>query len=343
LELLGILATIATSIANTNGQFAGHPYLAYWFYAASILMIVVAIGGAIADRLHRQDAKAASTQEKKQYPEETDQRPSIHHTEQRVEANPQQHIHIGSDLFANVRSTPTAATIQPHSEPKFSDAQIEFKGVKLTRISQPRPDLSDLHEEFVEDSKGNIQAVLARFRNDASERINSGVQEPGVRAHIIYLDANRNELTDVPADLWLQEHWRYTTFTSGETKSLVLFIQSASGVAKMWKEEKWTAWGQQTVTRSEELPNNIAAVEVRLLSESGVHASDVSFLTWRGTRRPNHRMSRFGGINVFGLQLWQPVFLIHKTRIMTFALLFPTLDRLRLEAGKVLVESDDLS
>jgi len=45
LGVAGILAAIGTSIANANGLFAGHPSLAYWFWAASLAMIVIAVAG----------------------------------------------------------------------------------------------------------------------------------------------------------------------------------------------------------------------------------------------------------------------------------------------------------
>jgi hypothetical protein len=45
LGVAGILAAIGTTIANANGLFVGHPSLAYWFWAASLVMIVIAIAG----------------------------------------------------------------------------------------------------------------------------------------------------------------------------------------------------------------------------------------------------------------------------------------------------------
>jgi hypothetical protein len=45
LGLAGILAAIATAIANANGLFAGHPHLSYWFYGCSFILIVVALVG----------------------------------------------------------------------------------------------------------------------------------------------------------------------------------------------------------------------------------------------------------------------------------------------------------
>jgi hypothetical protein len=45
LGVAGILAAIGTTIANANGLFAGHPSLAYWFWAASLVMIAIAVAG----------------------------------------------------------------------------------------------------------------------------------------------------------------------------------------------------------------------------------------------------------------------------------------------------------
>jgi hypothetical protein len=45
LGVAGILAAIGTTIANANGLFAGHPSLAYWFWAASLVLLVIAIAG----------------------------------------------------------------------------------------------------------------------------------------------------------------------------------------------------------------------------------------------------------------------------------------------------------
>lgn len=45
LGVAGILAAIGATIANTNGLFAGHPSLAYWFWGASLVLVVIAIAG----------------------------------------------------------------------------------------------------------------------------------------------------------------------------------------------------------------------------------------------------------------------------------------------------------
>ena len=51
LGVAGILAAIGTAIANANGLLSGHPFLAYWLYGASLLLIVISVGGAVADWL----------------------------------------------------------------------------------------------------------------------------------------------------------------------------------------------------------------------------------------------------------------------------------------------------
>jgi hypothetical protein len=40
--MAGALTGIGTAIANANGWFTGHPYLAYWFYGAALLLILTA-------------------------------------------------------------------------------------------------------------------------------------------------------------------------------------------------------------------------------------------------------------------------------------------------------------
>jgi len=45
LGVAGILAAIATAIANANGLFAGHPSLAYRLYGASCVLIAISIVG----------------------------------------------------------------------------------------------------------------------------------------------------------------------------------------------------------------------------------------------------------------------------------------------------------
>ena len=42
-------AGIATTVANANGVFSGHPYLAYWLYAVAGGLILAAIAGSIFD------------------------------------------------------------------------------------------------------------------------------------------------------------------------------------------------------------------------------------------------------------------------------------------------------
>ena len=51
----GILAGIGTAIANANDVFAEYPRLYYWFYGASVLLIVIGIiGWSLSNRRDRQ-------------------------------------------------------------------------------------------------------------------------------------------------------------------------------------------------------------------------------------------------------------------------------------------------
>jgi hypothetical protein len=86
----GILAAIGTTIANANALFAGHPSLAYWFWAASFAMIVIAVAGWLFG------AETSSLQPPPLPPPPSPI--SVHQENKQTQTfNPQVNVHVGTD------------------------------------------------------------------------------------------------------------------------------------------------------------------------------------------------------------------------------------------------------
>ena len=115
--------------------------------------------------------------------------------------------------------------------------------------------------------------MVACFRNDAIAE--QRVQQPIVKAHIIYKDVHGREITDVSNGVWLNECKGETTFTIGENRSLILFHFGRQGMLiTPWKEsythaQSWMNDGLPSLRiRDRAITGDIDRIEIRLLSES---------------------------------------------------------------------------
>ncbi len=119
---------------------------------------------------------------------------------------------------------------------------------------------------------GDFDVSVVCFRNDSIP--GQSLPEPSIKAHIIYKDKNGNEITDAPRGVWLGLPGESTVFESGQKKCLVIFLLSSQGTLKrLWNESyttrnSWMSGGPHFRIRDEGIPEEVASVEINLLSHS---------------------------------------------------------------------------
>jgi len=190
------LVALVIAIAKEAGHLGQYGRAVPYLIVAILLCIILGVVSLITGR-HQKDSVGPS--------------PSQSH----AEANPhlEQHVHIGRDLLQSPPAAPVPLAQVAEPNISFIPPAVTTKvatGIQGDATFFERADGSDM--------------IVAKFRNDVQGQGN--IREPYIRAQIIYRSNSGNELTDVPAAIWLNERRRYTKFTSGDTKA---FIQPRSG------------------------------------------------------------------------------------------------------------------
>jgi hypothetical protein len=212
--------------------------------------------------------------------------------EQRVEVNPQQHIHISSDLL-QVKPPPPARIQQP--DPPSNIRFVEIKTVDGTFSRAIAHRLPLVIRE-------TTPALLVCFRNEAIA--GQTLKQPQVNAHIIFKGVNGEELTDLFHGAWADEREDYTTFQTGQKRCLVVAALSEERLLKIWKKEyhtdtSWMASGPLFEIQTEPIFGTIATIVIQLLEHwNGTCIREFLFEVEpavKGTLLPNLRPKKESG------------------------------------------------
>jgi hypothetical protein len=234
LALAGILAAASVSIANANGWFAGRPWLFYLCTGGAIMMIAIAIVGAVIDATRKPRSGA-------------DQPHSPINIHLENIGNPSQKQSNKQRL-----STPLSQPVD----------RIQLPEVKPLPAHKAR--LCDFYN-FASDTP----MLLVPFRNDSvfGQALYFG-------AHIIYRDADLQEIADVERGTWfpLNRNSQRNNFQTGVTRKLaVLFFANNKPCKPIlhWLRE---GTGRRAINvpevwpKADEINKTISMIEVRLLS-----------------------------------------------------------------------------
>lgn len=195
----GILAAIGTSIASTNGLFAGHPYLAYWFWAASSAMIAIAVAGWLRGRI-KEPIKDS----------ETKTHPPINIHLENI-GNP---VHDQSTKHVATSAPVLAREAKTHPNLELFDCKPGF--IFYGNSVWCEADLSELDPK-----EHQPNSCLAIFRNKPAPPGQAGVPAYDVTAHLTYRN-KKGEQQIVNFGTWVGRYEHIIDFTRGESHALVL-------------------------------------------------------------------------------------------------------------------------
>lgn len=191
---------------------------------------------------------------------EKEQAPSVSQSVQQT-ANPTINVNIGTPTSSQPLSEPLPLT----PEPKHNIHFLEAKSVKA------HSGLSDGQIYESPQGLGDYMVSIVCFRNDPI--IGQSVQQPRLKAHIIYKDKNGHELTDAPRGVWANHSGEAVRFETAQRKCLVVLLFSNQGTwMKVWNEahtppRHFPTRGPIFLIRSEGISQNIASIEIELLAE----------------------------------------------------------------------------
>ncbi len=253
--VVGVLTAIGTAITNANGVFNGHPSLAYWFYGAAVVLVIVALVLAQkkTDQL-RAHAEQSLTQSLA----------NVGNPVQKTE------LHIHTPIAAPPLSAPIGPPTAVHIE---TSPNLVFLGARAinVRIEQdPRTGITRTYE----DARGDFHALLATFRNEA---LQSRSVKPlsGVGSHLVYRDAQGREIGDgISGADWLAEGSHEADFdTGGPSRSLILILKLVHDdrLFVMWRRRTRGNWmGAGLEEEATGLPEFPSSIRVQLLEDAEV-------------------------------------------------------------------------
>jgi hypothetical protein len=117
---------------------------------------------------------------------------------------------------------------------------------------------------------GDFKALVACFRNEPAVGVD--VEQPRLKAHIIYRDNEGNEISDANRGVWIERSGDTAYFDLGNKRCIVVFLLSSQGTwMKLWNETyttqtSWMADGPLFKIRQERVDKKVSSVEVNLLS-----------------------------------------------------------------------------
>ena len=240
-----LLGALVVAILKEVGHLSRYAWAVPYLTAVILLCITLGVVSLVRGRDQGDSAKSSPPSQSQ-----------IAEANPRQEQHVEQHVHIGRDLLQPpVAPVPLRQVAEPNI--RFIPPVVTTKvatGIQDTTFFFERADGSDM--------------IVAKFRNDVQGQGN--IREPYIRAQIIYRTNSGDELTDVPAAIWLEEHRRYTKFTSGDTKALILLAANADRkICKLWKEHRNREYGSTIELRSDEIAGIVESIEVRLIVENG--------------------------------------------------------------------------
>lgn len=175
---------------------------------------------------------------------------------------------------------PTPITI----ENRDRKPNIRFVETRVATAQRGEKD-GQIHES--PQGLGDFQIAIVCFRNEAV--VGQRVQQPSVKAHILYRSKDGKEVTDVPRAVWLSEYGEETLFETGKKRCLIVFLLSNQDtLKKLWKETyttstSWMAGGPLFRILDEGIRGDIASVEISLL------VGDVCILSATFQAQPRER------------------------------------------------------
>jgi hypothetical protein len=254
--LAGATSLLTLALWMASGRiFSNYGWAVPYLFAASIALYLLAAILAIVHwrRERKKDAALPPpppAQENKQIVKQ--------------EANPTQNVYVGRE-YAPPPPQSLPAVPQPKPQPN-----IRFVEAKSVTAHAGMPGGNILYES--PQSLGDYQVSVVCFRNDAIP--GQKIHEPSIKTHIVYRDKDGKEITDAPRGVWLGLSGESTIFESGQKKCTIVFLLSNQGtLKKLWNESyhspnSWMSGGPLFRIRDEGIPEEVASVEINLLSHS---------------------------------------------------------------------------
>jgi len=143
---------------------------------------------------------------------------------------------------------------------------IQCVGVRVAKLAV----LED--SVIVERADGEVTGGLVCFRNVPIG--NESVESiENVTAHVVYKDANGNEVADIPAAFWLKDESDMVDLKIGKTLCVIVLAQTGNKRLVFWKERCWSAEyppGDIISDAVKEIPSTMSTIEVHLIGEDGM-------------------------------------------------------------------------
>jgi hypothetical protein len=151
----GMLVAVGTSMANINGSFAGHPHLAYWFYAGAGALIVVAVLLAITP-VHASGPRLMATHYGPAGDAPVQMRDGWHHGDRKKMTTQEvlqgKHLLGSHGLYVEIETEESALEITIGSAP-IGTSSLQFKDYTLPRLT--KADGRAFFEAWIERSPGS--------------------------------------------------------------------------------------------------------------------------------------------------------------------------------------------
>ena len=195
MAVVSVFTAIGTAIANANGMFAGHSYLAYWFYGAAAALLILAL---------------VLAQKKPAHPNTP---VTSHNTQSASDSSKQSIENVGNPHVETHVYLP-----QPESHPALQHQgppNLVLHGFEMTPIEK--------YEGGWRRLAGGKMAWLAFIRNAPLGDKDVGLA--CVRAEILYYPQKGRCYAVSPAT-WLVQGENTACLKSGDTKDLVIAVET---------------------------------------------------------------------------------------------------------------------
>lgn len=229
-----VFIEIATAIAQVNHVFDGHLWAAYCLYALAGVFILWEVLNYFTGKQSQRESLPPSSQR----------------NDQRVEANPQQTVIIGSDLLRTTAS-----------QPQLQRAPIKPEIPEIKPRSSRLATLGDLCPQ----SESQDVYVVVPFRNESLFR-----PDCKYTAHVAYKRADGSEIAEVLTASWfpLEGNPGNTTLPAKQTRQLaVLRVQEGkllTGKIEWIRQRVFHQYIWKPEPCSDEITESIDTIEVTL-------------------------------------------------------------------------------
>jgi hypothetical protein len=142
--------------------------------------------------------------------------------------------------------------------------------------------------ESPEEQLSDFQVCVVCFRNK-SLVVGQPLQQPTLKSHIIYKNANGDEIAESPKGVWLGRYGEDHRFEEMQKRCLIILHLAPGCELKILRNDsQMTKFGNRAFTiRPEDAPDGIASVEVSLLTDKVCLKQAVFDVTTDADNRPS--------------------------------------------------------